>query len=1296
MTTIPSPLARIGSLFPSLTRALFLGSALGLASPASLEAANNPEKEAAAVKFARDSHSTIIQSLNKNNPPSSKLWSQLAVAMEAGDNTLIEDLIPIRKEIIQKGATNPDIPPWMVHTALYTTAVQAQELPKQIEKNNKEIESLSKKLVPSIPETEKAKLTEGINKLKEENKLLERQKGKLAEMVSDIRPFLGKVIADTTTVGDLKEVIRKRNLLYPSEIEEFKKSNPTGIIYETDTNNKFEELAAYVIASIIDTKSINEAGEILINTNNPNTASAYWPIFLYLDSNTKIPETVLEKARIDTFGHEQLKVYREALKSKSPMSLSTPGIPSKAKPGSLEALPKGLQPFPLSPYQHHKKPEDQELTARKTLMRSRQGDITALPEAAQWFGSKHYSGGAETGSYSTFKRADYIMLQVIAEEAAKKNERGKLAFEVLGQVIASFPGFAIDVVIGDGSKELRDIPLRSAHTTVKEILNANPIEARNLIQGIAEKDGKVAKLIWGPPTSEEDIKIVDSIKSNGQRYALKTMAYLSEPDTFRGYFLRVAQNPFMDEGPVLHTALSAIALSENNTPETLKHFLDLGLDETKSPSTRMVSLYALLKATSINPMESEIQKRFPGTGPFTFRNSHYYLPDEKLKESPSPFLAYAMGRHNNFLKEYKQASDNVARTGGQPLTLTEATKLLMLINAEKSESPGTDKKLIDLVSDKSTQEKYIPQMVCYLKSCKGTDRLDTNIAIPIIRMLGKWGAGKEILKDIIENTDAYVKPASGGAMDALAKSGIVAITTFVAIENIEKSIDLNNPNDEAAEVLHDQTARGGSLFEIAALKALTNLGNRYKEKIKSLPDGIEKSNLIKARTTHAKKTFEHMELRELGLWNENKHDSDIAVQEIKYAQAADLLGGRKTLLAHLDSEILKINNNPKIDELRMPRKQFVRSYMQALFTNGYNPAIDNPALGFNGDANIRLQKLFPYIINEEFVRGEIPINPEAGKGIGTAIVDVAYISPGVLNNVNYLFPHQIRSTDFLEQHSLNVASVVQKYTPGISLLSCNVNSSLPEERFRPAWHDNPIPRIFEEIGQRNITGESKIRTINASFSWDHSLQNSPDWQNKYFSFLAAQKDFLASIGLVSFNVSTGNTHDSSPQNYGFVFTSQLGTLNNLGTYGDGSMAEATNLVAAMDGFPLIPELAPFSSRGKPSRKENKPLEERITSFQGVRVPVKTVENGKVVYKFVNGTSFAAPHKTALDNEILSLRDKKGLKPFSPSELRAYYSQFTKKIPLRRDFEGGNYPDIPELRRDLYSDQITKQKVLQKK
>ncbi len=1334
--------------------------------------ANINRWKAAIAKSAEDSHSSIKTLLATDGKIPSKLWNRLDADMLTGDNTLIESLIPIRREIIQEGATNPNIPPWIVHSALYSTAVHAQEISKQLENNNKQIENLTKKS-SSLTE-EKAKLSKEVNKLREENNALQRQKAKIVEMVPDIMVFVGQDIVDTATVGDyFNKIVRKRHRIFPSEFKEFLKNNPNAQVYKTELSRPFKELAGYVISQIGDMDSFNRSSKTLQTTNNKDTESAMWSIFLNTvlspDKNVKVPGSVLERAKVEIFGAEQLKPYADLLKQvndaakKSPgasreeilkrineeakkvqkeksegkkpeekklpetptpvsMTLTIPGVPDKIEAGSLGGLSKRLQPFPLMPYHLHKKPEEQEKIALETLMLSRQaGDECKVPvneewkyaqsAAIQWFAHKHYSDSPKTGSASWFPRADYIMLQVLAEEATKEGIRGELAFESLGQVMASFPRFGIGVVLGDGNKEIRDIPLRYAHTAVVAALRANPEKAKALIQGIAKSDDKAAPLIWLPPTSEKDIKLVGEIRAIGQKETTKIMAFLVEPNTFREHLLDVVN--YSDDQTIYTTALAGLALSEKNATDTLQKFLNIGLDGRKDSDKRSAAFYAFLKATSRNLIEIEIQKRFSDKiGPINYDNARYFTSDEKLKEFSSPFLAFTMQRYENALNWHKAASAFVARKGGQPLTLGEGEKLSILLALEDEELQGQNDNLKNLMNEECMRKKYIPQMVKYLESCKGTGEiLDNELAIPIIRVVAKCGAleteietqrkVQKVLVDIADNPDMYVKEPSKGSHGAKTVAGAVSFISALATQNLGKTIDLSNPDDPAAEFLHIRAGTGASLFEDVALKALVDLGERYEERFKTLGDGKEKDTLSKARKVHADKMFDHMKERKIGPYSESTYNDQIMHQERLYAQVAIKLGGEhavRKILGRINNKMVEINNHARGDEPKVPRDQYIASWMRALYECGYDPERDNPGLGFNGQANTNLKRVFEFVSKEEYARGRrlSDTSSQADKRkIQTAVVDVGYIPPGILKNkVDYLFPGSIRPEHFVEQHPLIVASALEEAENRTHVLSCHINQELPEDTFRPVYHQDSVVRIYEEIAQGNILGERYIRTVNNSFIYFPATQYVADWNERIYDLVAARIDQLGDVGVDGFFAGAGNYGWVGRASYPLVHTPALGTITNLGIFSEGRKpAQKTFIVTATDPFPEETRVASFSSPGNLQRKgQNKELEDVIVGANGVQVSSLAVINGKVVRVFIDGTSLATPNLTGEANRAL-LDD---LKDSYPVNLRKHFASHMKQIPGVHALRGGNYLDIPGLEIKRQSEQRQHQKILQKK
>lgn len=1267
--------------------------AAALMSPTVVEAKNIPEREDAISKSATKTWQEIKSKLTTNQRVPAKSWNILDSAMHISDNTLIVSVLQIRKEVIETGATNPNIPPGIIHSALYTTAEFANEIPRQLKKNNIQIADLEKK-VGKLPEgIEKNKITGEISLLRTDNKAIEAAREKLIQIIPSIIPYVGKEIFDVEKIEKgTSKVVKTRSLIYPSEVEATQKENPTGILYKTFKSDPFNKLGGFVIAQIAGQEGSPEtildlAGERLAKTSDIKSRQALWSIFVNRGENTKLPERVLKLAEEDIFGAEQLKTYKElaakkAAKTTFSMDLTIPKIPSGKKVGSLEAIPKELHPFPVRPYPFAKAAEEQELDANRALGMLKAGNDKGFFTAMQWFPSKHCTEGKVVQSSSSYSNADYIMLEVIAREASKNDERGKIAFNILGQVMASYPDLVMDAVIGTGQKKTENIPLRHTYVAVLQALNTHPEDSKTLLKSIA--DG-TAKLAWPEPTSQEDIDTTSEIRKIGRINALKIMAFMSNPETFRGAFLRVVNNPFTEESKELYASLSALALSESNTDQTLLTFLDLGLDNTKHPTTRSNALYAFLKAVSCNPAQTKINKTFPTPSPFNTVNGSYYYSDKAKGSELSPFLMQATNRCEDFINQHAKASAYAVKHGGQPISLSETDKLAAIIAFSESEFPNTEVKLCKLVgSNKDYHDTYIPKMIDYLNSCKGTNNFDIHIGTPIIKILAgsRDKRATKVFADIIRNPEVYIKTADG-YYGGKVKANQVGHTVALIARTLGDVADLTNPEDEATNVLHIQASKGSSLFKDSSLYGLIRLGQRYEEKINSLPDGEEKNTLKKIRSTHGAKILKHMEVRELGPYSLSKYNSEAIGTERLYAQAYDLLGGRNKMLSHLDREVQKINRKDGA-ELKMPRAQFIRAYMQALIVNGYNPRIDNAKLGFNGEANNRLTKLYDFVSRQQFSRGPIPPDSKLGEGVEIAILDVGHIVPGILPGVSY--PDSSFDTvhpyDFIEMHPTNVASIVRSIVPGSKISSWHVTKTLPELPFRPFWAQDVIPRTLEEIAQNNISGKSNTWGANASFGFDAFLLHDEDRRQNYFGLLAAHLDHLENVGLKTFNLAAGNSHWYYPDDYMNDFYPPIGTLNYIGTHPDGSVAKNLSIVTAADFFPTTPRLTNFSSRGNPLRKESELLADHILSFQGFQSLTQTTSNGKKATTFSNGTSFAAPEKTGIDALLQYLHSKKEMTPLSPEQLRAAYAPFIEAIPHREPMEGGRYPNIPKLSKKL--------------
>src|SRR3989338_1788997 len=96
--------------------------------PGVAPAANIAEREKAVVAFAENSWKDIKTAMDGGKklgdvPFIDSKWNNIQAVFMVADDTMIESLEPIRMQILKEGATNPDIPPRVIHTALYTGAV---------------------------------------------------------------------------------------------------------------------------------------------------------------------------------------------------------------------------------------------------------------------------------------------------------------------------------------------------------------------------------------------------------------------------------------------------------------------------------------------------------------------------------------------------------------------------------------------------------------------------------------------------------------------------------------------------------------------------------------------------------------------------------------------------------------------------------------------------------------------------------------------------------------------------------------------------------------------------------------------------------------------------------------------------------------------------------------------------------------------------------------------------------------------------------------------------------------------
>lgn len=1264
--------------------ALAMLAPLGVMNPEAADAANNPAREKAVSNFAEESWSTLKDALDKGQdlekmPNSNILWNNLRAVLNVTDDTMVEAVDHIRTEIINKGATDPNIPASMVHNAIYTNAVVTTRINEELTKitNAKELQNSAAELEKLNQEASlclKSGKKLSSEFLAKRASLEEKLVAKAAEITTlDLRrkaisqgltPYLGKVIVDVT-----RNSKKERHLVTPSEIDSLKGE---GIAIKVYDGKDFNKLAAFAIAQVADQNVINEvAKEILASGNNTERRNQFLDVLIQARPDFSLSKDLQGQLREWVFGPAQIKAFQKG----KPISttsddetsmLTIPNIPSNTKVGTLEELKK-LDPklvTPLLSYPFGQDKSTQKFIADNILLLAKHGDELALPAAAQWFAEKHYSDGAKMQVNSD---ADFQALQALAILAQKDD----LAFKVLERVAASLPDIFADAFF-KGTSWLENEPARQAGVEIIKAFNSKADKAKELIKKIADKK---APLIWTKPLSSEDINSVNSIKDNGRTAALIIMAFIDDSQSFTPYLREMVKSPFT----LRHErgwAMSGVARVKDKA--SVDALLDIGVNKVNDTFLRDMALYSVLRINRPDPVPKAIRDKASQESPFTQANLKHYFPQlvEKTQGGKATSILQtlqAMGGKNIFRERivflYKQQLDRIEKQGQK---LSNEDKIKLFNQICKEETGGAV--LAGKADDPTFNAKYIQAMISELKEHADRNKpLNPWIAMDMIDILGTSNAkeAKDVLADIAITPEHYVLDLSkdiSDLFDLLFSNWDTSDIKEAAIRNLGGVVGLDNFNDPATQIIHRVARKDSSrMYRDAAQMALNTLADRYDSTLSKMPDGDKKAALLKARDAHAKETIGHMQYHSQGLESRSQMRLAWLWQEFSWAQTIDKLGGTKDLLT-LASEASKTNPNAPI----------VRSVVHALVSNG-KKLEDIKKLGFDEPTTKTLEALFTKIDKQEFWLGPAQSQKYTGKGVEVAVLDGGYVYPveGLpgLEKLKdrIIYPEKLIRwsdlTDWLDLHPTAVASTVHKLAPDSTIRTYSFQASIPEVPFRPFETQDPAMRALEDMAEQEIAGTANVASVNYSWGYINCLLANEKIRSEVIDLTSAFMEVLTKMN-VKHTVSAGNEHGELPA---FARYGSIGELVTLGLRIDRN-DKFTNPdgifhVGAMDKY--AERLAEFTSKQEPL----KVLEAiKVLSTQGVHVMAPWVEDSKWGLEPVNGTSFSAPHMSALIAWGTEARKLANLPELTNKEWEAVFDRSVKQFPQREPYEGGKYVD----------------------
>lgn len=1291
--------------------------ALFLPIPSIVEAANNPQREKAVSGLAEESWTQLKALLDqgkslKDMSNSNILWNNLQVVFHVTDNTMVEALDPIRMQIIDIGAKNPEVPPQVVHGALYTTAILAKSMNLEIENKNKEKGSLQKELdvlnktseelikakssLPKELQAQKVDLETKIAQLDKETKALETRREKLS---SHIVPYIGKVIVDTKT----KEGLQQRHLVLPSEVNSLKEAY---LIVEPYKAKDFDRIASFGIGQIGEKNTLDKAAqELLSSGNNTNRRDMFFDIFMYTNPSVGLPESVRNKAREWIYGRDQLKAHANkgtvptttpvmptvpivpmtptSAPNPSPTPPATPapptipGAPPGARTGTIEVL-KEINPklvSPVLPYQFSKDASTQEFVAKNILLLTQKGDEFSLPASAQWFATKSFNDDKNSEMAS-----DYIVLQALAMHAKKDKD----AFEVLERVNASFPNTFARAFLA-GSMFLDDSPQRRAGLEIINVLNSNPEAARKLITAMADRS---AKLIWPEPTSEQDVKAISAKRDKAHRVALLIMAFVDNSHSFVPYLRGIAQNSLTTVDDRF-TATIGVALAKDK--ESIESLLSIGTDETQDKELRELALIAALYIDTPDLVPDSIRKKAASESPFSQTKLKQFFPNlvrragdtsshdldiEKDILSVNPFHSRISSLYNSWLDKQQKINEIEAQKGSEPRTITEADKVSMLLQTIRHEFGGSSGVLSNKASDQAFNSKYIKPMVKFLESHNNTGNpIDINLAIPMMDILARSNATEAtpVLANIAAYPEKYAQDNnSQGFFGVLFNNFAISIMKAIAIEDLGGTVDLRNADDPGAKVLHRVALKDSSrMYRWASEVGLRTLAERYNSELQMLsdphvkPDAEVVKKLQAVRAEHGKQVLETMKYHAQGLESVTQIRLVSMVNEFDQAKIADMFGVRKELVT---TAIETAKKDPKA--------QVIRSIMHALISNGCK--VENlRTLGLDQESTKVAEALFQQMNKQEYWLGNAINHKYTGKGAEVAIVDGGYvypvdIMPGLKDKI--IYPEKLIRwsdlTEFLDLHPTMVASTFHKIAPDPKIRSYSFIASIPEVPFRPFQTQDSAMFALEDLAQLQLTGEANVDVVNYSWGYLNFILSNEELRSEIIDLTSAFMEVLSRMD-VKHTVAAGNEHGGFPA---FARYGSIAENNSLGLRMDKNnkftKPDSVFMASAMDGY--AGGLAEFTSKQDPLR-----VAEAISTlaFQGVHVIVPSVLDGKWALEPVNGTSFAAPSNMGILAWGIEARKQAGLPSLKASEWQEVLLKSSKSFPNREPYEGGNYIDV---------------------
>jgi len=678
----------------------------------SVDAANNPEREKAVAKFGDDSWAALRDALKedklKDLPNARSLWNNIKAVLHVSDDTKIEAVDALRKELISTGIKNSNIPPEIVHEAIYTTSVVAQSINKDLAANNKTLAELDKKMAELATKSEgitknggqvskemtdeKAKFDSDKATLIAENKTLE---GRLAKIIEPVVPFMGKIIVDATKEGGKEE----RFLVRPSEVGRFYGGdNPffRGPSYEkvkVYNSNNFENLAAYTLAQAGEKGFFEKVGrELLTSGNDEARRDEFFNIFKYTGSDVTLPKDVVEKSKEWIYGRKQMEAFNKGDAAAAEPASSNTDIefeiiePDNAKdkapvdkgvkdsqpvpPGStVIVLPPGTE---IGTAKKHPTPDVPRGASYGSIEELRKINEKLVKPLLPYPYSKSASdqGFIADNVLMLAKHGDELALPACAQWfAIKSYSEGSSGggffssaspadmkmLEALS-IMAQKDEVAFTVLeryIGSFPKQFERTFLYGTYAlwdSPQKRAGAEMIKALNLHKDNAKNlvtalSNKETKLIWPEPMSDTDVEHVNKLRDAGRSVALMIMAFDDQAHNFTPYLRDIVKNDFAKD---MEKFVSMIGVALAKDKESVEPLLNIAIDETKPMGMRELALDAVLFIDRPDLIPAAIREKEAEGSPFTGAKLRHFFPNliERTKpENETDFCAEVEGKN---------------------------------------------------------------------------------------------------------------------------------------------------------------------------------------------------------------------------------------------------------------------------------------------------------------------------------------------------------------------------------------------------------------------------------------------------------------------------------------------------------------------------------------------------------------------------------------------------------------------------------------------------------------------------